>query len=458
MPASHTPVVPECAIFCFGVALIEKIRALLNDSGFLVRHRMSEVDFTRMRKLTFVMVNLILIRKSLKSVTRRLHEVWGRLGFLDCGADTAPPTASAWSQARAKLSPGALVELNQEVVLKEFYAQPGAVKRWRGHRLLACDGSELRLPVSEKLAEKFGVVRTEDRHGKLVEFSQARISVFYDVLNALVLDAQMGPYKEPEIKLMEPHLKHLQKGDLSLWDRGYPSLEFFARISATGTDFVARCSRNTFAAARALFKEGRGGVSRRVTLKAEGLQRAELVALGLPVEVTVRFVSVKLNTGEIEVLATSLLDEEAYPCDIFGALYHKRWGVETFYHGLKSHLDLENFSGESVHAVEQDFQAMILVSNLESVLTRPAQQQLSAGDAKRENPAVVNHTVSLHAIKDHVLELFYTGLPAAEILARLTGLFTAAPVCERPGRKVPRAPVGPRRSLAYQRYQKKAVF
>ena len=57
-------------------------------------------------------------------------------------------------------------------------------------------------------------------------------------------------------------------------------------------------------------------------------------------ELTVRFVSLRLPTGGLEVLVTSLLDEVAYPTEEFLTVYHWRWNHETFYHGLKSRLNL----------------------------------------------------------------------------------------------------------------------
>lgn len=40
----------------------------------------------------------------------------------------------------------------------------------------------------------------------------------------------------------------------------------------------------------------------------------------------IRLVKVFLENGEIEVLATSLLDEEKYPYSEFKGLYFSRWG------------------------------------------------------------------------------------------------------------------------------------
>jgi hypothetical protein len=77
------------------------------------------------------------------------------------------------------------------------------------------------------------------------------------------------------------------------------------------------------------------------------LPRGEAAAVDqpLPGHLELRFITVRLSTGELEVLVTTLLDEAAYPTGKFAALYHLRWSVETCYLMLKSRLDLKNWSG-----------------------------------------------------------------------------------------------------------------
>ena len=74
----------------------------------------------------------------------------------------------------------------------------------------------------------------------------------------------------------------------------------------------------------------------------------------MPLEIKVRFVSVILSTGEVEVLATSLMEESIQRED-FQQLYFLRWGVETFFSLIKGRLNLENFTGKTLESVQQDF-------------------------------------------------------------------------------------------------------
>ena len=79
--------------------------------------------------------------------------------------------------------------------------------------------------------------------------------------------------------------------------------------------------------------------------------------------IPLRLIRVELS-GETEVLATSLLDEQRYPAEAFGQLYHQRWKVETFFDRLKNKINLELFSGHLPIVIEQDFFASILLANI----------------------------------------------------------------------------------------------
>ena len=108
----------------------------------------------------------------------------------------------------------------------------------------------------------------------------------------------------------------------------------------------------------------------------------------------VRFVSLRLPSGELEVLATSLLEEALYPTEEFLTVYHWRWGHETFHLMLKGRLELENFSGRTVEAIRQDVQAAVLLANLESVLSEPTQAALSQ-QSTPANPAPPSQPLQL---------------------------------------------------------------
>ena len=472
------------------IHIIEIVRALLAEAGFLARHRTTPKAFTRQRKLPFNRVVLLVLQKTLKSLQLHLHEFFERLAD---GAPGSAATPGAWTQARAKLRHSAFIELNALAVLAPLEAVPEALARWQGHRLLAFDSSLLRLPASPEVWEHFGGQEAANQSGPCgvcipptgpePAEGQARLSVLYDVLNRLGLDTALCGFATGEVALAtgqpfrqaqgpEPAegLGALHAGDLTLIDRGYAGCEFFAQIVARGAHFVGRCPRRSFAMVAELFAREEAGVSETVTLKAP----ASALAAGLPAQMQVRFVTVRLSTGELEVLATSLLNEERYPAGCFLELYGRgggrdkrgsvdgraqRWGIETYYGALKGRLELENFSGQTLEAILQDVHAAVFLSNLESVIAVEAAAALpKAGEDGRRHAVQINRAVSFHALKSRAIELLLGPAPVEEVLGELRALFLANPVSVRPHRRPPRRAPSPLRSHHFQKRVRKIVF
>ena len=440
------------------VTLIEALRGYFCDRAFIARHRVRSADFTRQRQLTFPIVMLFTLQKTVKSVQRHLHEFMDELAG---GELFEAVTPGAWTHARAKLKHTAFIALNRDVVLPAIYgAAPGAQPQlWRGHRLLGIDSSVLRLPGTAGMFEEFTAVEVTNQCGQTgVRYPEGRMSVVYDLLNRVGVDARLEPSRLGEVALAIEQLAHAAPGDVLINDRGFTGYRYLAWHYKRELHFVARCSSGSFAAAQELFRQDRAGRSVVVKLFAPRDERSELQALGLPLELTVRFVSVRLRTGELEVLATSLRDERTYPTKDFSALYHCRWGHETFYGVMKGRLDLENFSGQTPEAVRQDFHATLLLCNLESVLTAPTDAALQEQSLTHEQPKQVNRAVSFHALKHQLLPLLYSDASIETVIEKLQLWFAGSPVSVRPDRKVPRVKFSWPRSYHFQRRVKKTVF
>jgi len=438
--------------------VVEQVRARISAADFCARHRRCTGDFTRERILNFTVVMLLLLQKTTRSVQRHLHSCFHQLGLPPDGRGVTP---GAWTQARAKLSHTAFIELNQEVLLPCFYAPEQAAHRrlWRGHRLLGCDGSLLRLPSHPGVFAEFGQQATANEHGPTgTVYAPARLSVLYDLLNHIGLDARLGPVAQSEVELVMAQLERVERNDVMIRDRGFTGVVLMAQALAGGAHFIGRCSTGSFAAAQELFRANRAGRSRVVKLIAGRDQWPALAQRGLPRELTVRFVSVRLPTGGLEVLVTSLLEPAMYPTEEFLEVYHWRWGHETYHQLLKGRLDLENWSGQTAEAVRQDLQAAVFVSNVESLLSQQAQEKLSARDATRQYPAQVNRAVSYHALKERMLELLWGRQSTVVVLQEMQRWMQSNPVSVRPDRKVPRREPSSNRSYHHQRHVRKTVF
>lgn len=440
---------------CPSQTSILTVRELIHDPLFCHRHRACDKNFIRRRKLTFMNVVVLLLQKSVRSIQLHLHDFFSALA-----PDSPSVSASAWCEARMKLRHTAFIELNERAILDVVYGGQSdfAVRRWRGHRLLGIDSSVIRLPNEPALGQEFGWMECTNQAGATGKFPQARLSVLTDLLNRIGLQTLLVPWQQCERKLALEHLPQMQPEDLAILDRGYASYELFAQFISQGRRFVCRCPTSSFGIVNQLFKDNQAGRSLVATLQPCASQRAQMRRAGLPETISVRFVTVLLDTGELEVLATNLLDEHHYPVSEFKALYASRWGIETFYGRVKGRLDLENFTGLSVEAVRQDLHATILLSNLESILTQPAQEQLRQKSNTLLHRQQVNHAVSFHALKSQLFSLLLSAEPVGEVLPKLHRLFLDNPVSYRASRKVPRKKSSGWRSYHYQRHTRKSVF
>ena len=455
---SDAPLPTQEAIPAHHRTVIERLRARLRDPQFIARHRMRSQDFTRQCLLTFPVLLLFLLQKSVKSIQSHLQEF---LAWLAPGLEFEPVTSGAVTHARAKLKASAFTALNHAELLPTYYGATAWVRRWHGHRLLGIDSSLVRLPDSPEIGNHFGWVEVTNQHGDTgTRYPEGRLSVLYDVLNGMGVDAQLVPSRIGEVSLARQQLRHAQPNDVLLNDCGFTGYVQLAWVRRHQAHFIARCSPGSFGAAQALFRRNRANQSVTVWLFAPPDQKAECRRLGLPLKMKVRLVSVRLPRGELEVLVTSLLEMDRYPTEDFLEAYHGRWSHEGYHLMLKGRLDLENFSGRTVAAVLQDFHAAVFLCNLESLLTQPVQSTLDERPTAPDQPQQVNHAVGYHALKAWVLELLYSEEPVEVVLRQLRRLFAGNPVVVRPKRAGP-----PRckrrsyhRSYHYQRRMKKVVF
>src|ERR1035437_2026524 len=395
----------------FSESIIDTIRQVLGSASFCDRLKRRPQDFTRQRPFCFRRTAVFLLQKTLRSVQLHLNEFFERLG-----EDLQPVTASAWSQARLKLSHSAFIELNQQAILEPVYAAGSdvSVERWRGHRLIGIDSSLIHLPNTEEMGHEFGWVPCQNQEGPCGRYAQGRLSVLTDVLNRMALQTLLVGWETGERTLAVEHLSALEPEDIALLDRGFAGYELFARFIARQRYFVCRCAKSSFAGVNRLFEEDQAGQSVIVELRP--------------------------------------------PNGTVGEIYHYRWRIETYYGLLKGRLDLENFTGRSPEAVRQDVYATIFLSNLESVLTRPTQRQMTHASPPRRHACQVNRAVSFHALKLHMLELLLSQEPPQRVILKLEGLFAGTPVTTRSSRKVPRKKASAWRSYWFQRHVRKSVF
>src|SRR3989344_3380290 len=347
--------------------IIKSIKILIYSKEFMERNRNNKNDFSRKRKLPFVPLMLFMINIIKQTVQKELTRF-----IKTFGDKSSNITKSAFSQSRIKLKPEAFIELNNRLV-DEFYTD-NIIKKWNGFRLCAIDGSKLILPThSKELMEKYGTLSS----GMIIP--QAQISTCYDVLNEIILDSQLETIQINEMNQAVRHLENLTKGDLIIFDRGYSATWFYYMIKLKGLDFVNRIPKGFRKDAENFRLSNKKDDIIEVDIPPQksryGLQRHGLTKEKVE-PFKLRLVKVILDTGEVEVLATTLLDKEKYPIEIFKDLYFKRWKIETNYNHLKSNIHVEEFSGLTEISIRQDFYASAFINNLQSIIALDSKEEI----------------------------------------------------------------------------------
>lgn len=414
------------------------------DSEFIKRFRLQDTAFTRSRDLPFHRLVALMLNLRKGSTEQELGTFFSTLE--EQPVATARVSAAAFCQARRKVSEAVFVALNRLAL--QAYRNGCGDRRWQGFRLLAVDGTTLRLPPGEALESAFGAQPSGP--------TLARASTLYALEDQLVIDTALAATCVGEHELAIKHLAAAGRGDLIVYDRGYPAFWLFALHRAKQIDFCMRMPRGGFAEVDAFFQSDEP--SRLVTLSASPDQRRACGDQQVCADaIKLRLVRVRLKGGDTEVLATSVLDEQRIADRLFGELYRRRWGVEEGYKRLKCWAEIESISGRSLLAVRQDVHAKVLAFNLTSMLRNVAQCLADRRYAQRKHRYQVRGCSSLSAMKNNLVRLIIADPPDRQHLleALLRQLATAVDAV-REGRSFPRDNPGRRKTGPHMAYKRAA--
>ncbi len=359
-------------------------------------------------------------------------------------------TKSAFTQARAKLKPEGFKRLN-EIAVNTFYDE-AAYYKWFDFRVLSIDGTRLVLPNHPTVVEEFG----QHNFGPKADSprSLALGSVLYDVLNQVAIDGQIDRYDSSERDLLLKHLEFTKKGDLLLLDRGYPCFWLLFLLIAKEIGLCVRLKGNWWNEVNEFVKSTDN--ERVVKFKLPKKDRNKLSEYPefIDTEIECRIIKVVLDTGEIEVLCTSLLDQEKYPIEDFKELYHYRWNEEEAYKLLKCRIELEQFSGKTALAVKQDFYAKILLLTLCATYAHPIEEKVIKefkADETRKHSQKINRTSAINMTQKILIGVFIKK-KFKKALKAFDEIVYATREIIRPDRNVPRKH-GPKKnySMNYKR-------
>jgi len=377
--------------------IINKFKKIAFSPETLSLCKKSPSDFTRKRKLCFQTLILFLINFVKSSLQNELDQFFKV--FLNQNLPDKYVASSALCEARKKLKVETFPLLGKLFV--DMVYQHLNINKWKGLRLVATDGTTIKLPDVSCIREHFG-----GQGNSLNCFTpMAKVLALYDPLNKFTLASTFNPYKSDERFQLFESLNHLTSGDLLLLDRGFPAFWLFSALNNRSINFVCRLPIHKWKIAQELIQSGKREAE--VTLQANSKNKRTCLQLELPTDpITLRIIRVDLENAEPEILITTLLDNSRYPASDFDALYRQRWFIEEDFKVIKKRLIIESFPGFSVDAVTHHFHATMLAKNIAALLWFFPEQQLRTAQTDNKLKYQTNKTLVLSKMKDTLILIF----------------------------------------------------
>jgi len=347
------------------IAILEQIKNLVNDKGFIEKHKKDETSFKRKKKLDFSSMFffvLALIKQNLDFDREYFSK------YFDISV-----VSSAITQRRSQIKYTAYEEM-----LEYISCQIPAEKLFKGCRIIAVDGMRGELPRQAELIENYGLAGGSS-------YPQFHATSFFDVLNETFLCAAWRKYPCDERDAAQELInnKTFTVNSLFLFDRGFMSIKLIKALDDKKMKFVMRANTagGSFKEVTEFMKskETDRDISILYDRKRANWNGHDAKYMELPYETTLRFVKVILKNGETEVLITNLTSTEFSVTEL-GELYNMRWGIETSFNYLKNAVHIETFIGIKDNSIKQEFFASLIVYSLAKAAARCAQ---SAYDNKK---------------------------------------------------------------------------
>ena len=205
--------------------LCKDIKSLEKNIQLFVKN--PEKDFTRNRKLPFQQIMKLILALEKETISNELFKYFGYEADI--------PTASSFCQQRAKILPVAFRELLYR------FNQHFKPRLFRSLRILACDGSEFRLPLNEK--DKVTYMKPSSR--SVLGYNALHVVALYDILEDRYTDAVINSFAKPnEPRCLCQLTDRIENSggykNLIIADRGFAAYNFFAHAIEKGVYFMVR--------------------------------------------------------------------------------------------------------------------------------------------------------------------------------------------------------------------------
>lgn len=355
-------------------------------------------DFTRNRKLPFTSVVQQLVSMGGNTIYKELLEATGY------GKDVA--TSSAFVQQRSKILPSTFSQL-----MRNFTQTKMEIKRYKGYRLLAADGSALLIAGDRTDLQTL----QSNRYGSC---NMLHLNALYDLTNRVYLDAELQPWTlnyEQQALCNMVERSPITGKVIVLADRGYENYNCFDHIARKGWNYAIRVKdiHSNGMLSGLNLPDGEFDITvhrlltRRQTLEIKNnpalyrFMPQHQVFDSLPVgskdvyPLSFRIVRFLLDNGDFACVITNLTE---FAPSRLKSLYAKRWGIETSFRTLKHTIGLVNFHAKKRELISQEVFARLVMYNFcEMIATHVVISQPGGKYAYR-----VNFTVAVHVCRRYL--------------------------------------------------------
>lgn len=353
--------------------LLNLIRHIADEKNKYVQN--PQKDFSRNRKLSLEKTTRLLLSLSGQSTQDEL------LTFYDHAEET--PTVSALTQQRSKILPTFFPE-----ILKRFNNQYPGRTRYKGYKLLACDGSDVNIFRNPDDPTSYYRNSSNDKG-----FNVLHIDALYDICNRTYLALNItGRHTQNEQRAMVDFMKGYRSNDNCIFiaDRNYECWNIFAHAEKLGLKYVIRAKDITSNGILHTFHidQNVGETDMALSINLTRLKRCidkrhpdkfRMMATNVTFDfispgeegifpIKFRLVRILIGEGKYESILTNLSSSEFSMKEI-KELYSMRWGIETSFRELKHALSLNKLHSKKVDHIHQEIYAKAIMYNFCSIIT-----------------------------------------------------------------------------------------
>lgn len=320
---------------------------------------------------------------------------------------------------------------------------------WKGFQLIAGDGSTVSLPASNQIKDYFGIHST-NKDG--INNCLAQIFMLYDACTGFVINGRISKMGDSERTLLKDCLVDFPVTKaIFLLDRGFGHFHVCKRFLNSKRDFCIRISSSGSLFGKQITKEPSSNFL--ICWKPSRKERKTCLKHGLDIEpITVRVSKIKLKSGEIELLVSSLYEMGTYSLADMKELYRLRWAIEEGFKKLKPKMKLEYFGSRKPDGIFQEFEAHLFMINLVAIMGNAAQQAVETKCGKRKLKYRYNWQNAYRFVRNKIISLLRL-CDIDSLIHQLIELIASSIIAIKPDRSFPRSPLRKNKTRLHQAYK-----